>query len=417
VAITSALSWDAATGATSYDVYFSTSLAGVTSANPGSVEFQGNQSATSYDPPGDFTVGTTYYWRIDSVNAEGTTPGVVWSFTAALGGHRLVVAGDMGVLMWNSADSIGSDVAADVTLGSVTEGYGLALDGNRLFVASQGANPLHIFDNADSLADAATSDAALSQAAFGGSALPDLYDMFVDGADRLWICDGNSIRLFMDASALTSASTSRAQFTHAWSQLYTMGVDIAGDRLIGGQISGAGAVVYDSPASATGEGNTPDWTLAGGGLPRRMAVVGDRLYVASAVASAPWGYVNIWNNISSVDAAAAPDVTMGSASNLDLAVDLLIRDNTLVVCVTNGIVRKVNVYSGASSIGGEILPDREITDASMGIPKKAYLAGDDRLYVLAHDGVCVFENARTSPTFVVKIASGITSARDFVVIE
>ena len=29
---------------------------------------------------------TTYYWRIDEVNAGGTTTGVVWSFTTEAGG-------------------------------------------------------------------------------------------------------------------------------------------------------------------------------------------------------------------------------------------------------------------------------------------------------------------------------------------
>src|SRR5690606_15340852 len=47
---------------------------------PGSAEFKGNQAATTFDP-GPLDVGRTYYWRIDEVNAFGTTPGTVWSFT------------------------------------------------------------------------------------------------------------------------------------------------------------------------------------------------------------------------------------------------------------------------------------------------------------------------------------------------
>ena len=39
-----------------------------------------------------------------------------------------------------------------------------------------------------------------------------------------------------------------------------------------------------------------------------------------------------------------------------------------------------------SSIAGETLPVQEITDASMGLPKKAYLAGDDRLEVAVREG-------------------------------
>ena len=65
------LTWTAGTGATSHDVYFGTS-------NP--PPFVQNQAGTSYDPPGSLGSKIWYYWRIDEVNASGTTTGVVWSF-------------------------------------------------------------------------------------------------------------------------------------------------------------------------------------------------------------------------------------------------------------------------------------------------------------------------------------------------
>jgi hypothetical protein len=71
VAVNADLSWTAGSGATSRDVYFGTS-------SPGS--YQGNQTATTFDT-GAMSNDTTYYWRIDEVNAAGTTTGVVWSFT------------------------------------------------------------------------------------------------------------------------------------------------------------------------------------------------------------------------------------------------------------------------------------------------------------------------------------------------
>jgi hypothetical protein len=71
VSITTDLSWTAGCGATSHDVYFGTS-------SPGA--FQGNQTATTFDT-GTMSNDTTYYWRIDEVNAATTTTGNVWSFT------------------------------------------------------------------------------------------------------------------------------------------------------------------------------------------------------------------------------------------------------------------------------------------------------------------------------------------------
>ena len=74
VSVNQDLSWGAASGASSYDVYFGTS------ASLGSGDLQGNQSGTSY-ALGTLAFSTTYYWRIDAVNGSGTTTGQTWSFT------------------------------------------------------------------------------------------------------------------------------------------------------------------------------------------------------------------------------------------------------------------------------------------------------------------------------------------------
>lgn len=54
-----------------YDVYFDT-LSTPT--------YQASTSSKTWSP-GTLQYGTTYYWRIDSKDANGTTPGPVWSFT------------------------------------------------------------------------------------------------------------------------------------------------------------------------------------------------------------------------------------------------------------------------------------------------------------------------------------------------
>ena len=76
VGINQALSWLAAPLSESHDVYLGTSsnLAGADKVN---------QSGSSYNP-GSLSYNTTYYWRVDEVNGNGTTPGITWSFTTAL---------------------------------------------------------------------------------------------------------------------------------------------------------------------------------------------------------------------------------------------------------------------------------------------------------------------------------------------
>lgn len=76
VSVNTTLSWTAGSGATSYNVYFGTS------ASPPSA---GSVGGTSYSP-GSLANDTTYYWRIESVNSDGTASGSTWSFTTVSGG-------------------------------------------------------------------------------------------------------------------------------------------------------------------------------------------------------------------------------------------------------------------------------------------------------------------------------------------
>ncbi len=91
VSVTPVLSWIAAGGATSYDVYFGT-LASQPLAT--------NTTATSYSP-GTLTVGTRYYWQVVAKNAGGSTNSAVWSFTTEVPAPQLLspVNGATGVLL------------------------------------------------------------------------------------------------------------------------------------------------------------------------------------------------------------------------------------------------------------------------------------------------------------------------------
>ena len=71
------LAWNAGSGATEHDVYFSTD------STVDSNDLVGRQSGTSYDP-GTLNNGATYYWRINEVNSAGVTLGQVWSYTTAV---------------------------------------------------------------------------------------------------------------------------------------------------------------------------------------------------------------------------------------------------------------------------------------------------------------------------------------------
>jgi hypothetical protein len=86
VSLTPALTWTAATGATSYDVYFGTS------ATP---PFATNTAGTSYNPA-TLSANTTYYWYLVSKNASGSATSATWSFTiGAASSHPAFFAGEV----------------------------------------------------------------------------------------------------------------------------------------------------------------------------------------------------------------------------------------------------------------------------------------------------------------------------------
>jgi len=74
------LAWTPGQGAVTHDVYFGTDEAAV--ADGTGDTFKASQAAMAFELD-TLAPGTTYYWRIDEVEADGTTkhPGAVWSFT------------------------------------------------------------------------------------------------------------------------------------------------------------------------------------------------------------------------------------------------------------------------------------------------------------------------------------------------
>ncbi len=138
VSIETTLQWTAGIGAAQHRVYVGTSLAAVTSADPGDPEYKGSQSGTIFDP-GTLPADTTHYWRIDEIAADGTTitTGDVWRFTTmpppdqAGSPTPFNGATDIAVdvvLTWLAADGATSydiyfsDVEADVISGAAFQG-------------------------------------------------------------------------------------------------------------------------------------------------------------------------------------------------------------------------------------------------------------------------------------------------------
>jgi hypothetical protein len=79
------LSWAPSDSAASHQIYFGTDKDAVRSADTGSPQYKGSKNLGSENfDPGKLQWNTTYYWRVDEVEAGGTIQkGIVWSFMTA----------------------------------------------------------------------------------------------------------------------------------------------------------------------------------------------------------------------------------------------------------------------------------------------------------------------------------------------
>jgi hypothetical protein len=87
VARTSALTWTAGIGATAHRIYLGTDPVAVAAATTTSPEYKGQQTSAFFTPAQALAPATTYYWRIDEVDASAQVEkGFVWSFSTVPNG-------------------------------------------------------------------------------------------------------------------------------------------------------------------------------------------------------------------------------------------------------------------------------------------------------------------------------------------
>jgi predicted MPP superfamily phosphohydrolase len=123
------LSWTAGVTAASHNVYFGTN------PTPGPSEFKVNQPTTTYTP-GTLVLDTTYYWRIDEVEADANYvyTGTLWSFStqgAFKKGTYLIYPGNntQMTVLWQMTTTTGCTLAWGLdpnysTGSTVTSEYG-----------------------------------------------------------------------------------------------------------------------------------------------------------------------------------------------------------------------------------------------------------------------------------------------------
>jgi hypothetical protein len=118
------LSWAPGENAASHEFYFGTDVDAVENADTSSPEYKGSRQlgSESYDA-GNLEWGTTYYWRVDEVEANGNLQkGNVWNFTTA----NFIIIDDME--SYNDLDP--ADEGSNRIFNAWIDGYGDPTNGS-----------------------------------------------------------------------------------------------------------------------------------------------------------------------------------------------------------------------------------------------------------------------------------------------
>jgi hypothetical protein len=329
---------------------------------------------------------------------------------------RLVIGSSDHVSFWNSASAIGADRTPEVSLDSGGLGAGvtaITASGHRLFVARKptgGAAALVVFDNADVLDSTAAPAATINRE---GDSIGVLR---ADSGNRLWVGSflGGISLLLGAGGTLTNSSTMAALFTHPWQQIPACAFEPTSGRLFAGQISGAGVLAWNGAAGKTGSPSN-DFKLADGAY-WGMTIAGNRLYAVGNHPGNTSNGVAIWNGADSLAATTPASVLLTSGYRFQIVFpDVTVRDDVLAVVAQSD--DKVMIYKSASTIAADRAPDAVLTHALMKAPSRALFGPGGRLYVMDRDGVLIFRDVKTTPTFVTKVTSGIGSPVDMTIVE
>ncbi len=120
VGMNTILNWTSADSAASHELYFGIDQAAVRNADTSSSEYKGSKAlgAERYDP-GLLDTNTTYFWRVDEVDAQGNrSTGPVWIFTT---GAFLLIDDFEGYT--------DDDVAGEAIWQTWVDGFGIADNG------------------------------------------------------------------------------------------------------------------------------------------------------------------------------------------------------------------------------------------------------------------------------------------------
>lgn len=322
---------------------------------------------------------------------------------------------DTGVRIWHDIETLGEgeDRLADVHLAQPSNASGLGHSDDTLLVATlDTTTPMLIFDGLAELEDGAVPTATVPRSVFGEDFKHVLVELLVDSVGNLFVDPEMQVMILPEFMTLRDGSSVGARLVHPYKQIESLAYHESSDRAIGGQISGAGLLVWDNVSDRSGDldhnfvldQTCAAWTLE---------LHGNQLFAGCR------SQIKVWLDITTASASSPADIVFdvpGDSPDHIGTWDIEIRNDILVVATTQP--NQINVYVGISTLSAGSTPDFEIADIET-FPRKVVIGRDNRLYVRynAEPDITVFRNIDTGPTLHTTLSTHATSPADILLID
>ena len=318
---------------------------------------------------------------VTDTNGNQLLANYTWAFTVggSLTPSRLYTSdfNNNSISVFNNAGSADGNIYPDRTvIGAATllnEPSSIWLDkaSDRLYVADYNASSILVFNNASTINGNAAPARVISGAA---TTLNAPYSVLYDaGSDSLYVpdCVTNSVLIFNSASTINgnvapSRSISGASTTLACP--LTVWYDATSDQLYVSNYDGQSVSVFSNASTATGN-VAPSRTITGGNttlsgpFPLWLDPISDQLYVGNYDSSS----ILVFNNASTADGNIAPSRTIsGASTTLSELWGLFLDAANNRLYVMDPGAAGVLVFNSASTINGNVTPDRTITGSNTG---------------------------------------------------
>ena len=275
---------------------------------------------------------------------------------------------------------------------------------SRLYVTNGGCNSISVFNNASITQGNIAPDRTISGAA---TTFNSPYGMWHDSAsDRLYVANSsaNSILVFNNSSTISGNVAPNRTIAGAATTLNfpeSIWYDAASDRLYVANDVANSILVYDNASTINGN-VAPDSTISGAATALNGPAIlwydaaSDTLYVTNYT-----GSILIFNSASTLTGNVAPVRTIsGAATLLNQPYGTWYDSTSDSLYVADYSANSIFVFSNASTINGNVAPDRIISGASTALKGPVGIwfdSASDRLYTGNWSGntILVFNNAST----------------------